>query len=104
MSTRSWIAALALLAACAAPAPEKPPMTASEGRALVARYLPAKLSDRAGWAADIYAAFATLKIEPTPRNICAVVAITEQESGFQVDPVIPNLGGIAEKEIERQRQ
>ena len=103
MSPRSWIAALLVLAGCAAPAPERPPMTATEGRALVARYLPAKLSDRAGWAADIYAAFATLKIEPTPRHVCAVVAITEQESGFQVDPAIPNLGAIAWKEIERQR-
>jgi len=104
MRTRSWIAALLLLAGCAAPPPEKAPMTATEGRALVARYLPTRLSDRAGWAADIYATFAALNIEPTPRHICAVVAITEQESGFQVDPPIPNLGAIAEKEMERQRE
>ena len=104
MRFRSVVALAIVLAGCAAPAPEKVPMTASEGRALVARYLPQKISDRAGWATDIYAAFATLRIEPSPRNICAVVAITEQESGFQVDPVVPNLGAIAWKEIEQQRE
>src|SRR3954463_2167757 len=104
MSFRSRLALLLLLAGCAAPPPERAPMSASEGRALVARYLRAKLADRNGWAADIYAAFATLRIEPTPRHICAVVAIAEQESGFQVDPPIPNLGAIAEKEIEKQRE
>jgi hypothetical protein len=104
MRFRSSIALLFLLAACAAPTPERPTMTASEGRALVARYLPAKLADRSGWAADIFAAFATLRIEPTARNICAVVAITEQESGFQVDPAVPNLGAIARKEIDKQRE
>ena len=104
MRFRSCIALLLLVAACAAPTPERPTMSASEGRALVARYLPAKLGDRNGWAADIYAAFATLRIEPTARNICAVVAITEQESGFQVDPPVPNLGAIAWKEIDKQRE
>lgn len=79
-------------------------MTASEGRALVARYLPPKLSDRNGWAGDIYAAFATLRIAPTPHNICAVAAVTEQESGFQVDPPVANLPAIAWKEIERRRE
>jgi hypothetical protein len=104
MRLRSWAAIAFLLAGCAGPPPQKAPMTATEGRARIAHYLPAKVSDRPGWAADIYAAFAALKIEPTPRHICAVVAITEQESGFQVDLQIPNLGAIAEKEIERQRE
>lgn len=101
----AMLAIAVLVAGCAAP-PEREarPMTASEGRALVARHLPAKLSDRDGWAADIYAAFATLRISPTAGNICAVVAITEQESGFQVDPPIPNLGAIAWKEIDKQRE
>lgn len=104
MRLRSVVALAIVLAGCAAPVPEKVPMTASEGRALVARYLPPKLADRSGWATDIYAAFATLRIEPTPRNICSVVAVTEQESGFQVDPAVPNLGAIAWKEIEKQRE
>ncbi len=101
------LAALAALAGCAIPqsqAPERAPMTALEGRALVASLLPPSLADRNGWAADIYAAMTALEIRPRADNICAVVAITEQESGFRVDPEIPNLPAIAWKEIDRQRE
>src|SRR5258708_35036598 len=41
---------------------------------------------------------------PSGQNVCAVVAVTEQESGFGVDPRIPNLPAIAWKEIERRRE
>ncbi len=78
--------------------------SAAETRALVARLLPEGVPDRAGWATDIYAALATLEILPTPENICAVVAITEQESGFRVDPPVPGLPAIAWREIEKQRE
>ncbi len=53
---------------------------------------------------DIYAAMAALRVEPSAGNICAIVAVTEQETGFHVDPAIPNLSAIAWKEIERQRE
>ena len=52
--------------------------------------LPDKLAERAGWAADIHAAMEALHVELSEGNICAVVAVTEQESGFQVDPAVPN--------------
>lgn len=97
-----------LLAACTAieppRAPGPRPLTAEEGRALVASKLPAKLEDRSGWATDIYAAFATLQVAPTVENICAAIAVTEQESGFKVDPPVPNLGQIAAREVEKQRE
>jgi hypothetical protein len=66
--------------------------------------LPDGVKDRAGWATDIYAAFAALDIPPTPENICATVAVTAQESGFQVDPVVPGLASIARKEIDKRRE
>jgi hypothetical protein len=78
------------------------PLTAAEGRALVGRALPGDVKDRSAWATDMYAAFAALEIPPTPENVCAAVAITSQESGFQVDPVVPGLAGIARKEIARR--
>jgi len=84
------------------PAP-KPAISTTEGRALVARLLPAGIADRSGWAMDIYAAFAAMEIAPTPENVCAVVAITEQESSFHADPQVPGLSRIAWKEIEKQR-
>ncbi len=89
-----------VLAGCAVPGPQAP---ASDSRALIAGYIPASVPDKEGWAADIYTPMAILEIPMTAENICAVVAITEQESGFHADPVIPNLPAIARAEIERRR-
>ncbi len=77
-------------------------LSATEGRALVARLLPDGVSERSGWATDIYAALAALDIAPTPENICATVAVISQETGFQVDPAIPGLATIARKEIDKR--
>jgi uncharacterized protein YceK len=90
-----------LLAGCAG---QRPQVTASEGRAMVAAYMPASLGDKEGWAADIYTPMAVLDIPLTPDNICAILSVTEQESGFKVDPVVPNLAKLAWAEIERQRE
>ena len=96
----------ASLAGCASidtpPGPQ--PISATEGRARVGRLLPDGLKDRAGWAMDIYAAFASLDIPPTYENICATIAVTAQESGFEVDPVVPGLASIARKEIDKRRE
>ena len=75
-------------------------MRPADARALLARLLPANVADRAGWATDIYASFAAMEIAPTPANMCAVIAVTEQESGFRADPTVPGLGALAWKEID----
>jgi hypothetical protein len=100
------LAMLALLAACAGieGPPGERPISAEEGRALVRRALPDGVRDGAGWAADIYAAFATLEIRPTSENICSAVAIIGQESSFQADPPVPGLGQIARKEMDKRRE
>ncbi len=85
-------------------APLHPTLSAADGRALVGRLLPEGIVDRPSWAIDIYAAIAALEIPATAENICAVVAITEQESGFQVDPPVPGLATIAWKEIDKRRE
>ncbi|WP_414859487.1 DUF1615 family protein, partial [Pseudomonas aeruginosa] len=41
---------------------------------------PATVRDRQGWASDIYAAFSAQQIYPSDENLCAVLAVTEQES------------------------
>ena len=79
-------------------------LTPAEGRALIGRLLPPDTGDRAGWATDIYAAFAALEIAPTPGNICAVVAVTEQESSFRSDPPVRGLAAIAWKEIDKHAE
>lgn len=90
----------ALLAGCLDHRPK--PRSPAEVRAEIAYLLPKSVADRKGWAADIHAAFATLEIEPSTENICAALAVTEQESTFNPDPEVPGLGGIALEEIERR--
>jgi hypothetical protein len=98
----NWVPAiLLLLGGCAGERFETTPaLNTADAKALIDQALPRGASDKAGWTADIYSAFTVLTVTPTRENICAVVAVIEQESGFQVDPVIPNLGVIARKEID----
>ncbi|MEP6558006.1 MAG: DUF1615 family protein, partial [Burkholderiales bacterium] len=66
--------------------------------------LPRSVADRSGWAIDIYAAFDALRIEPSRNNVCAVLAVTEQESTYRADPTVPGLGRIAREEIDRRAE
>jgi hypothetical protein len=111
VSARKLYAAAAIaavLAGCASNevrrAPEYRPLTAAEGRAFVSRLLPPNIGDRSGWATDIYAAIAALQIPPTANNVCATIAITEQESSFSADPPVPGLSAIAWREIDKQAE
>lgn len=79
-----------------------PEASPAESRELIEQVLPAALPDRDGWVTDLYGAFSALKITPTREKVCAVTAVIAQESGFHVDPVIPDLGSIAWREIDRR--
>ena len=94
-----------LLAGCGGTLkPEAPALGPTESRALIGRLLPPKIPDRGGWVTDIYAAFATIGIATTPEHVCAVAAVAGQESGFEVNPVIPGLPAIAMKEIDARAE
>jgi hypothetical protein len=102
-----WILGGALLlSSCASqkPASAPPAVNPAEARELIDRSLPRSISDRAGWVDDMYAAFAALGLTPSRENVCAVVAVTAQESGFRVDPLVPDLGAIAWREIDRRAE
>lgn len=93
---------LAGLAACSsvpAPAPGPP---ADSVRADIERRIPSKVSDRRGWAADIQVALDSQRIPANPENICAVLAVIEQETGYRADPEVANLPRIARREIDRR--
>src|SRR3546814_9093193 len=64
--------------------------------------MPAGAVDREGWARDIQVAFFAQGIAPSPENLCAVLAVTEQESTFTAEPRVPGLARIAREEIDRR--
>lgn len=86
-----------------APAPAPAPSERA-GRVVVNHLLPANIGDRSAWAADILAALVNLRIPALPENVCAAIAIIEQESGFQADPPVPGLSRIVWQEIEKRRE
>ena len=90
------------LVGCVTQQDTAPPTRPDDVRALIVRLLPSATADRAGWATDIYAALTAQSIPTTSENLCAVLAITEQESTFRADPPVPGLAVIAWKEIDRQ--
>lgn len=112
------LALLALLSGCVAlDAPKTtalpPDLRQTEGipwteldsatrQARIARLLPATVKDRSGWAADLQIAYDALGIPAAPTTLCASIAVIEQESGFQVNPVVPGLPGIVRRELERR--
>ncbi|MBC8023680.1 MAG: DUF1615 domain-containing protein [Burkholderiales bacterium] len=98
-----WLVAIALFLAGCGAAP-RTGMTAAEARAFIASYIPASVTDRDGWATDIHTAVSVLRIPVTADNVCAIVSVTAQESGFRADPSVPNLAALAWTEIERQRE
>lgn len=89
----------AFLAACAT-APKGPSVQQIE--ADVARRIPSDVSDRQGWATDIAVALRAQRIPANPENICSVLAVLEQESGYVADPVVPNLAKVSRDELERR--
>ena len=95
---RVLLAGIALLA-LAACAPERTP---EDIRAELLRKLPVSLAERGSWAQDIQAAFAAQELEPSSENLCAVLAVIEQESTYRPDPPVPGLAGIARREIDRR--
>jgi uncharacterized protein DUF1615 len=99
--TLTGVVLLALLSACASnPEPREPAIDPDAARADLARRIPAKVQNRDGWAIDIFAAADALGVRPIPENLCAAVAVIEQESTFQVNPKVPGLPKIARGEID----
>ncbi|MEO8279835.1 MAG: DUF1615 domain-containing protein [Ideonella sp.] len=96
---------IALLAGCAVEQQAvRPQLSPNEVRSQIVALMPAGTPDRAGWATDIYAAFAVLRIDPSAANLCSVLAIAEQESTYRADPSVPGLARIAWAEIDRKAE
>jgi hypothetical protein len=68
----------------------------------IARAIPARVPDRAGWADDIATAIRATKKEPTAERACAVVAVIAQESGFVADPVVAHLPALVRRALDEK--
>ncbi len=57
----------------------------------VAKLIPGHVRNPAGWAEDILRVFSALSFQPSPPNVCSVLAIIQQESGFQANPTVQGM-------------
>ena len=72
--------------------------------AVVRQKMPASVKDREAWAQAIAKAFASQKLAATEENVCSVLAVAQQESNYQSDPVVPGRSKIAWQEIDRRAE
>jgi hypothetical protein len=105
--SRSFVLAMlafsvAVLAGCGSVPPRAPPIDPDVARAQIRERIPATVANRDGWAIDMFTAFETLDVLPDAHNICAAVAVIQQESGFQEDPAVPGLPAMARREIDER--
>jgi hypothetical protein len=66
----------------------------------VALLIPARVRDRDGWSRDIVRTFSGQNLPTSAGNVCAVLAVIEQESGFDPKPKSRNLRKAIERKIE----
>src|SRR5574343_813790 len=75
-------------------------LSEADAKKRIAQLLPGNVRDRAGWATDLYTAYKALEVPHAAQTYCAAIAIIEQESSFQADPVVPGLPAIVGNELE----
>jgi hypothetical protein len=84
----------------APPARPPPPL----GPAQVRTAFPEGVGDPAGWAKDTLAAFSDSGLVPDATRVCAVVAVLQQESGFQADPPVAHLGALVRTRLQEEAE
>lgn len=98
----SLLASLVLAGCSSEKRTTAPDVPTVDVRQVVKQKMPSRIKDRDGWAQDIATAFESQKLPATLENVCSVLAVTEQESGYTADPVVPGLSKIAWQEIDRR--
>ena len=75
-----------------------------EDRALTMTLLPRSVRDRTGWAEAIDTAFSHLGLPKSKENLCATMAVIEQESNFEADPRVRGLPRIVRDQMTKKIQ
>jgi len=65
---------------------------------------PDGVADPGGWAKDLLAAFSDAGLVPDATRVCGVVAVLQQESGFQADPPVANLGVLVRTRLNEEAE
>ncbi|MDO4897545.1 MAG: DUF1615 family protein [Moraxella sp.] len=76
------------------------PTTPVVSDANIAQLIPSRVKNRPSWAGDISQIFDELGIHKDKENICTVIAVIDQESNFNANPAVPNLGEASLKAID----
>ncbi len=87
-----------LVLAFAAQSASAAPVTVDETTRLIRR-AEKGLADPQGWALDLLDVLRTHQLEPSRENVCAAIAVIDQESGFVADPAVPGLGKLSEQAL-----
>src|SRR5262245_9795454 len=103
----AWVVLVAAVTACHEAPPPAPPAArppAPLGLGQVRAAFPDGVGDPGGWAKDLLAGFTDSALVPDATRVCAVVAVLQQESGFQADPPVPNLGTLVRKRLDEEAE
>ncbi|HZI02690.1 MAG TPA: DUF1615 family protein [Archangium sp.] len=91
---------VALLSACARNTRPEVPLPPRVTVQQVTQLVPPDEKDREGWAQDVLAALEAHRQYPSAVSVCSVLAVIEQESGFEANPAVPGLSRIVQQKLE----
>lgn len=58
--------------------------------------------DPDGWVTDLLGVLNEHSLQPSKENVCATIAVIDQESNFNPNPSVPGLGKLAEKALREK--
>jgi hypothetical protein len=61
-----------------------------------------KVKDTQGWASDMHDVLREHDLDRSKENVCAAIAIIDQESGFVANPSVPGLGKLSETALREK--
>lgn len=66
------------------------------------RFAEKNVEDANGWAIDLHDVLVQHELDVSPENVCAAIAVIDQESGFVADPVVQGLGKLSEDALRQK--